>query len=224
MRIRARIRWSVLSVLAILSGANVFAETDTGSAHNLIFKYPLTDQWYLSSRNLLTSREGFDDFFFGYLDLNLGYELGDGWAAEVGYRHAWLELGEDGGWRDEYRPSAILSYRTKIGDWSFSNRHRLEYRTFERGSAANDRIRYRNETRLIAPWEFTRLNAKPFVEEEAFYEFTDAGFNYNWLTMGMRWPVREGVVAKLGYRWQVSNFGSGWDHRHQLVTGLLFFF
>ena len=28
------------------------AETDTGSAHNLIFKYSLDEDWYLSSRNL----------------------------------------------------------------------------------------------------------------------------------------------------------------------------
>lgn len=210
--------------MALVFAGNLRAETDTGSAHNLVIKYSLNDDWYLSSRNLLTSRDGFDDFFFGYLDLNLGRELGDGWAAEVGYRHAWLEIGGDIGWRDEYRPSAILSYRTMLGDWSFSNRHRLEYRVFESGSGANSRFRYRNETRLIAPWEFTPLKMKPFVEEEFFYEFTSAGFNYNWFTCGMRWKLREGVMAKLGYRWQASTFGDGWDHRHQLVTGLLLFF
>ncbi|MCB1064859.1 MAG: DUF2490 domain-containing protein [Verrucomicrobiae bacterium] len=215
---------ALFAVLPLLSGGNLRAETDTGSAHNLIFKLPLQDGWYLSSRNLFTSREGFDDFFFGYLDLNLGHELGEAWSAEVGYRHAWLEDGGTGDWRDEYRPSASLNYRTQIGEWSFSNRHRLEYRTFESGSGANDRFRYRNETRLIAPWEFTSLKAKPFVEEEAFYEFTDGGFNYNWFTCGMRWQVREGVVAKLGYRWQAYTFGDGWNHRHQLVTGLLIFF
>lgn len=198
------------------------AETDTGSAHNLIFKHNLKDGWYLSSRNLVTSRDGFDDLFFGYLDLNLGYDLGDGWAVEGGYRHAWLEIGDD--WRDEYRPSGILSYRTKWGDWSVFNRHRLEYRMFESGSRAEDRLRYRNETRLIAPWEIGPNNARLFVEEEFFYEFTDAGFNTNWFTSGIRWQLREGVIAKLGHRWQAAKFGDEWSHRHQLVTGVLFFF
>ena len=199
------------------------ADTDTGSAHNFIFKVPLKEQWYLSSRNLLTTRDGFDDLFFGYLDLNLGYDLGDGWAVEGGYRHAWLEIGDD--WRDEYRPSGILSYRTKLGEWSFSNRHRLEYRMFESGSAARDRFRYRNETRLVAPWEIGPMDAKLFVEEEFFYEFTDDGFNFNWLTWGLRWELRDGVIAKLGHRWQASRFGDGdWNHRHQLVTGILIFF
>jgi len=209
------IAWSLPTVISL-------AETDTGSAHNLILKYPLGGNWYLSSRNLLTTRKGFDDFFFAYLDLNIGYELGGGWALEGGYRHAWLEI--NSGWRDESRPSAILSYRTKLGEWSFSNRNRLEYRMFERGSLARDRIRFRNETRFIAPWEFGSLHAKFFVEEEFFYEFTDAGFDFNWFTYGFRWKLRDGVVFKLGHRWQASKFGDEWNHRHQLVTGLLFFF
>ncbi len=211
-----------LVIIFMLPVTLSFAETDTGSAHNLIFKYPLGEKWYLSSRNLLTTRDGFDDLFFAYLDLNLGYKLGKGWATELGYRHAWLEIGDD--WRDEYRPSAILSYRTELGGWTFSNRHRLEYRMFESGSPAQDRFRYRNETRLIAPREFGSLKAKFFVEEEFFYELNENGFNFNWFTYGLRWKLREGVVVKLGHRWQAFKFGDDWNHRHQLVTGLLFFF
>ena len=212
----------IILISVWLSTSISHAEIDTGSAHNLILKYRLDGDWYLSSRNLLTSRDGFDDVFFGYLDGNVGYDLGDGWAIEGGYRHAWLEIGDD--WRDEYRPSAILSYRTMLGDWSFSNRHRFEYRMFESGSQADDRLRYRNETRLIAPWEISPLKAKFFVEEEFFYEFTDAGFNFNWLTYGLRWQLHDGVIAKLGYRWQAFEFDNEWSHRHQLVTGILWFF
>ena len=75
----------IFSLLVALSLPPVaaLAETDTGSAHNLILKYPLGDKWFLSSRNLLTTRDGFDDFFFAYLDLNLGYELGEGWAVAM---------------------------------------------------------------------------------------------------------------------------------------------
>ncbi|NNC89915.1 MAG: DUF2490 domain-containing protein [Akkermansiaceae bacterium] len=215
-------RLLLLALTGWLTAGDCRADTDTGSAHNLIVKKDLSGDWYLASRNLLTTVNGFDDLFFGYVDLNLGYDLGGGWAVEAGYRHAWLDIGEE--WREEYRPSAILSYRTMLGDWSFANRHRLEFRTFE-DDLAPERFRYRNETRLVAPWEFTSLNAKPFLEEEFFYEFTDDGFNFNWLTTGLRWPVCDGVVAKLGYRWQASRFGGGdWNHRHQLVTGLLFFF
>ena len=95
---------------------------------------------------------------------------------------------------------------------------------FESRSNAQERFRYRNETRIIAPWEIGSKGARVFMEEEFFYEFTDAGFNFNWLTTGLRWKVQPSVVAKLGYRWQTAKFGDEWSHRHQLVTGLLFFF
>ena len=214
--------WCLLPILLVLLPNWGAAQSDTGSAHNLIAKYSLNEDWFLSSRNLLTSRDGFDDFFFGYLDLNLGKNLGDGWSAEAGYRHAWLKINND--WRDEYRPSAILAYRSAMNGWSLANRHRLEYRTFESGSGANDRWRYRNETRVVAPWSFGRREARPFLEEEIFYEFTNSGFNFNWLTTGIRWKAGEGVIGKLGYRWQAQKFGEEWNHRHQLVTGLLLFF
>ncbi|MEX2581064.1 MAG: hypothetical protein WD342_18540 [Verrucomicrobiales bacterium] len=41
------------------------------------------------------ARDGFGDVFFGYLDINLGYELGDDWAVEVGYRWQAQKLGDD---------------------------------------------------------------------------------------------------------------------------------
>jgi len=201
---------------------SALAQSDTGSAHNLIAKYTINEAWFLSSRNLLTSRNGFDDFFFGYVDLNLGYNLGSNWSAEAGYRHAWLEINND--WRDEYRPSAILAYRTRLNNWTVANRHRIEYRTFEKESGANDRWRYRNETRLVAPWKSHFFQASPFIEEEIFYEFTNEGFNFNWLTTGLRWRVADNTIAKIGYRWQAQKFNETWSHRHQLVTGLLLFF
>lgn len=195
---------------------------ETGSSENLIVKKTLNEDWFLSSRNLLVTRDGFGDFFFGYLDINLGYELGDDWSVEGGYRHARLKLGDDF-WRDEYRPSALLTYARSEGGWYFSNRHRLEYRVFE-GDTTDDRFRYRNETRLIAPHELTSLKLKPFVEEEFFYEFNGSEFNLNWLTVGVRHQIADGVTAKLGYRWQAQKFGDDWSHRHVLVTGLLLFF
>lgn len=203
----------------------VLAEVDTGTGHNFIFKKKLSEEWFLSSRNFLATRDHGDELFFIYLDGNIGRELGKAWGgeweAELGYRHAWLKIGDS--WREEYRPSAILSYGTEWDGWSINNKHRLEYRRFE-SNGSPDRFRYRNETRLVAPYEFTSLRAKWFLEEEIFYELTDDGFNTNWLTTGFRWKLKKGLVAKIGYRWQAQKFGDEWSHRHQLVTGLLFFF
>jgi len=207
--------------LMVMTSAPLHADWDSGTSNNLLLKKDLGDDWYLASRNLLASREGTDDFFFGYLDLNLGRRLANSWSAEVGYRHARLRIGDS--WRDEFRPSALVSYNARLAAWSVANRHRLEYRRFE-GDTTNDRWRYRNETRLIAPIELTPLDLKPFIEEEFFYELDGSGFNGNWLTVGVRHRFDMGAIAKLGYRWQAQKFGDDWQHRHVLVTGLLFFF
>lgn len=202
-----------------------YGQSDAGVANNVIIKKTLSEDWYLISRNLLTTRNGVDEVFFGYLDLNVGRKLGrfvgGNWSWEVGYRHAWLRVSDF--WRDEYRPSSGIIYQTKLFDWTLTNRNRLEYRRFE-SDLAPDRFRYRNETRIIAPYEFTSWKIRWYVEEEWFYELTDDGFNFNWLSTGFRWRVKDGVVAKLGYRWQAQKFGEDWSHRHQLVTGILFFF
>lgn len=215
-------RASILAMMLMtLASLPLRAEWDTGTSNNLLIKKTLSEDWYLASRNLAASREGVDDFFFGYLDINLGRNIANGWSAELGYRHARLRIGDR--WRDEFRPSALLSYRTRLNGWSVSNRHRLEYRVFE-GDTAEDRWRYRNETRLVAPFGLTSLQLKPFVEEEFFYELDGTGLNVNWLTAGIRHRFADGIIGKLGYRWQAQKFGKDWQHRHVLVTGLLVFF
>lgn len=208
-------------VLMIMASAPLRADWDTGTSNNFLLKKDLGDDWYLASRNLVASREGINDVFFGYLDLNVGHHLANGWSAEVGYRQARLRIGDS--WRDESRPSALISFKTRLAGWSVANRHRLEYRRFE-GDTTNDRWRYRNETRLIAPIEFSPLHLRPFLEEEFFYELDSSGFNGNWLTAGVRHRFGNGTIGKLGYRWQAQKFGEEWQHRHVLVTGLLVFF
>ena len=82
----ARGRRVLAEASMVLGGLTIgtLGEVDTGSVHNLIFKVPLggDGNWFLSSRNLLATRDGFDDLFFGHVDLNLDYKLGDKWAVE----------------------------------------------------------------------------------------------------------------------------------------------
>ena len=47
------------------------------------------ENWFLSSRNLLAIHDGFDDLFFGCVDLNLDDKLGDEWVVE---RHDGADL------------------------------------------------------------------------------------------------------------------------------------
>ena len=190
---------------------------DTGSSHNLFIKSAIAERWFATSRSNIATRDGFSDLFFGFADLSLGYRLSKTWSVQAGYRHARLQLGS--GWRDEYRPLVNLAWRRAADGWAVSNRHRLEFRFFE-GVTADDRVRYRNETRIAVPYKYAAWGLRPYVEEEFFYEFTDAGFNLNGVSVGVSKKLSKKLSFKLGYRWQAQKFGDDWDYRHILVTGL----
>ena len=193
--------------------------TETGSSHNLFILNQLDDRSFFVGRANLATREGFSDTFFGYVDGNYRYSLAGPWAVEAGYRHAFLELGND--WRQEYRPMFALYWRGKLGSGNFSNRNRIELRYFE--GNAKDRVRYRNESVWTSLHKITDYELTPFVEEEFFYDLTDSVLNINWLTFGISKFWTKGVKWKLGYRLQSQKFNGEWESRHVLVTGLSFF-
>ena len=207
------LRTTSLILLLAITWTPVHA-ADTGSSNNFFYLKKLDDNLQFINRASIATRDGFDDFFFGYLDLNLRWKTAEKWYFEVGYRQAWLELAD--GWRQEYRPMFNLGYRGKLGEWGFSNRNRLELRYFE-GEARN-RVRYRNETILTAPRKWG--STTPYISQELFYNLTNTEFNENWLTTGVSGKFSNGKGWKLGYRLQSRKFAGEWNHRHVLVTGI----
>lgn len=193
--------------------------TETGSSHNLFYINKLNDKSFFVGRANLVTRDGFSDTFFGYVDANYRHALTGPWSVEVGYRHAFLELGNN--WREEYRPMLGLYWRGKLGEGKFSNRHRLEWRYFE--GSARDRVRYRNESVWTSTHTITDYQLTPFIEEELFYDITDSELNINWLTFGISKYWSKGMKWKLGYRLQSQKFNGKWENRHMLVTGISIF-
>ena len=192
---------------------------ETGSSHNLFYLNKLNDNSFFVGRANLVTRDGFSDTFFGYVDANYRYALTGPWSVEVGYRHAFLELGNQ--WREEYRPMLSLYWRGKLAGGKFSNRHRIEWRYFE--GNAQDRVRYRNESVWTSLHTITDYQLTPFIEEEFFYDITDSELNINWLTFGISKFWSKGMKWKLGYRLQSLKFNGEWENRHMLVTGISIF-
>ncbi len=210
-----------LIISLLLTTNATLAEWDSGSSWNLVVKYAIDEEWFLASRNNVATRDGLGDTFIQYYDLNIGYNVTDNWAAEVGYRHFLFRL--PGRWRQEYRPLINVTWMDIFDGWRVMNRHRFEFRFFE-GNGVDDRTRYRNETRIIAPFEIIPgTGIKPFIEEEFFLEFTDDNLNMNWLTVGPRARLADGIFLKLGYRWQAQKLQGEWIHRNVAVLGLNLF-
>ncbi len=102
-----------------------------------------------------------------------------------------------------------------------TNRSRFEFRFFD---YREDDVRFRNEIVVEAPWEFTPLKLKPYVEEEFFYSFNEDWIEANWIGAGLSWRPMPGVKLKLGYRWVHQRIGDGWLNRNVIVTGVNVFF
>jgi hypothetical protein len=212
-----------IKLLFIILTATILSSTvraaETGSSHNLFFLNKLNDNSFFVGRANLVTRDGFSDTFFGYVDANYRYMLTGPWTVEVGYRHAFLELGNQ--WREEYRPMLSLYWRGKLAGGKFSNRHRIEWRYFE--GNAQDRVRYRNESVWTSLHTITDYQLTPFIEEEFFYDITNSELNINWLTFGISKFWSKGMKWKLGYRLQSLKFNGEWENRHTLVTGISIF-
>jgi len=204
----------ISALLPVARGAS-----DAGASYNLLLKHKLTEEWFLISRSNLASRQHYDDNFFGYTGLGLGYNLNENWSLRVGYRHAWIRPGD--GWLEENRPYVETYY---MGDWEgfrVTNRSRFEFRFFD---YREDDVRFRNEIVVEAPWEFTPLKLKPYVEEEFFYSFNEDWIEANWIGAGLSWRPMPGVKLKLGYRWVHQRIGENWMNRNVIVTGVNVFF
>lgn len=221
MNIYFSLRAKLLAVFFISALLPLTAQAaETGSSHNLFYLNKLDDKSFFVGRANLVTRDGFSDTFFGYVDANYRYKLSEPWAIEVGYRHAFLELGNH--WREEYRPMLSLYWRGKLFNGKFSNRHRIEWRYFE--GNAKDRLRYRNESVWTSQHTITDYQLTPFIEEEFFYDITDSKLNTNWLTLGIskywRKNKKGSVKWKLAYRLQSQKSNREWKNRHMLVTGI----
>lgn len=214
---------AICSLLLSVISPNAHS-AETGSSHNLFYLNKINKKSFFVGRANLVTREGFSDTFFGYVDGNYRYVLSKPWAIEAGYRQAVLKLSNNQ-WRDEYRPMLSLYWRGKLGGGRFTNRHRIEWRTYN--GAAQDRTRYRNESVWISNRTITNYQLVPFIEEEFFYDITSSDLNINWLTVGISkfWNKNKegGIKWKLAYRLQSQKFNNEWQHRHMLVTGISIF-
>jgi len=206
----------ILIVYFLTSPLGVFA-WDWGNSNNFYFKKPLDEKWTIESRSLFTSKQDMGDVFFGVVDLGLSYKTLDWLTIGASYRGAWFEQSK--GWGYESRPLINILAKTKWKDTFLSNRSRFEFRNYQYNK--KDDVRYRNETRLIAPYQFTSLKLQPFFEEEFFYSYNTTQIDMNWVTGGLMYQVNKNTRLKCGYRWHAQKLSGKWFNRHVLVTGLM---
>ncbi|MFO0677456.1 MAG: DUF2490 domain-containing protein [Polyangiaceae bacterium] len=114
--------------------------------------------------------------------------------------------------RVEFEPNLF----GRVGDFTWNDRNRLEWRWRESG----DRWRYRNQLRI----NYAPVGAKwiPFVWDELLIDLSGLGLNQNRAQIGMGRMVGESTRIDLGYMVRSREDAGAWIHDH--VLNLYVFF
>lgn len=207
------------ALLLPLLFSDVHAQDDWGSAHNLLIKKTLNEDWFIISRSNLAFRRHNEQLFLGYTGASLGYQFNKEWSGRVGFRKAYFKIAED--WREEQRPMVEGYYAKMINGFRFTSRTRAEFRYID---WRDDDTRLRQEFTLTAPWKFTPLELKPYIADEIFYSVRNDWIEANWFDIGLSFFPWEGTKMKIGYRLNRLRIQGDFTNRHTLVTGVNFFF
>jgi hypothetical protein len=111
----------------------------------------------------------------------------------------------------EYRLEAEPNLVWALGDWSISDRNRLEYRW----RPSEQRWRYRNLLR--ASWRPEGWRVFPYVWDEVLVDLSGLGLNQNRAMIGLSFDLWKGQRLDVGYGLRSRQGSTGvWDHDHLL--------
>ena len=165
------------------------------------FLVPIAEQWEFG----FEQKAGFDDearrLGHHMQDYGLGYTNTEGWLKLYGALkmvHAQTEDRDD--WVHETRPHFNIAVLSQFRGVDVINRSRIEYRDIEDEHTVR---RFRHKIRIDSPVTFTRLQIKPYVAEEIFYNFNADRFNGNRIQAGFFIPLHEKVRLDLFYFWHI---------------------
>lgn len=116
--------------------------------------------WANSLNQMNPDLNNYDNFLEG----SLKYQINSRFSIEGLYRQEYSKE-VVGPVVTEWRPQVRGAYSFHVGNWSFRNRHRYEWRFIDQLPMKN---RYRTDLRIKAPVKFSNLNFVPYLQEEIF--------------------------------------------------------
>lgn len=118
----------------------------------------------------------------------------------------------------EYRGEIEPNFFGRLGDFTWNDRNRLEYRW----RAADQHFRYRNQLRVN--WAPPGQRWQPFIWDEPMIELNAQGLAQNRIELGVGYQFTEALRFDVGgmVRSRTTAFGAPWDHDLVLNTYLYF--
>jgi hypothetical protein len=153
----------------------------------------------------IRSGNDFHNVYYNHLDVGLSRSVTSWLDFGVNFRQ--IEEKKKGEWVEENRPYVNGILKWKIGDWSFSDRNRVEFRNLE---GSEDRWRYRNWLTVYPPFKLFGGNVKPYIADEIYEDLNGNNMERNRIYAGAECKLADWLKSDVFYIYQSSYKSMEW--------------
>lgn len=186
---------------ALAGDDDLYFEFEGGVSFKLndVWKMTVTEKPYYFSDGRMFTHES---------DVGLEYSGLADWLS-MSWNFRYIEKNSSGAhWSAECRPHFNVKIKSKLGDFPWSNRTRIEYRDYQEQKHA---WRLRNKLILEMPVEIPILKARPYIGDETLFVLSENGFNENRLYTGLKFKLLKNLKADVYYYWVKAQKTGRWD-------------
>jgi len=207
---------TILLILLMSSSAFAFDDGDFQYWNTESLSWKINDKWKASLTEELRLGDDGGNLYWHHTDIGFSYSgVADWLDLAIHYLHAFED--KNSKWKRESRPHVNATVKWKWLDANFSNRLRFEYRDRE---DADDFWRLRNNIGFKWPSTFTKLEIRPYVNNDIFYDFDAEKLNQNRLYSGFNMKLIKDLTLDIYYLWKKSKSGDKWIDSHVLGSKL----
>jgi hypothetical protein len=153
------------------------------------------------------------EFYYHHYDISFIYLFTKFFEFGGGFRQIYEK--KSGKFKEENSPfvKAILKY--SLFGFDLDDGNRFEYRNFD---YSPDLWRYRNKLTVKFPWELTKLEIRPYLANEIFFDFEDATLSRNRFYSGLGFKIFKSVTGEIYYLLQTTKGIDTWTDANVLGT------
>lgn len=207
--------------LAICGGSNPAHSFDDGDWQYWNIETicgSLTDNLTLTVKQFFMFGDDISEFYESETQFTLGYKVNDWFTIAPGLKHIYQKAQEN--WAREERLLLDGIFKYNLNDCTILNRARVYYRGLEEG---DDVWAFRNFTKLVAPWSWTKWGMSPFFADEFFLAEEQSGIYRNRVYVGLgikELCSQEALSGAVFFFWQATDAGDDWHDIYVLATDI----
>jgi hypothetical protein len=161
--------------------------------------------WKLKTEGEIRAGGDARQIYYSHVEVALCRTITSWLDLSMNYRQIEEKKSEE--WEKESRPHLNATLKWKIGNWSFSDRNRIEFRDMDE---SEDTWRYRNKLTVYPPFRLFGENVKPYVADEIYEDMHGSNLNRNRVYAGAECKFAEWLKGDICYFMQSSYKSAEW--------------